>query len=111
MIAGPLDRRVTWQRATSTKDGLGADVPTWATVFETWCAKVATRGLEQVASADTIEEQTATLQLRWRPGLLPTDRVVFEGRNWRIQSLAELGRREGVEIIIRTRVDTLQVSG
>lgn len=111
MLAGPLDRRLTWQRATYSADDLGQDIPSWSTVFESWCAKVQTRGVEAIAAAETVDEQVATLQLRYRPGCLPTDRIVFEGRVWRIQSLGELGRKDGLEVVIRTRADTLQVSG
>lgn len=112
MFAGPLDRRLTWQRASiSGVDGVGGDVAIWETVFETWCAKVQARGLENVQAAETVDEDVTVLQLRWRPDLKTTDRVVFEDRNWRIQGLTEIGRRDGYEVTLRTRKDDGQVEG
>jgi hypothetical protein len=60
---------------------------------------------------ETVDEDITVLQFRWRPDLLTTDRVVFEGRNWRIQGLTEIGRRDGYQVTLRTRKDDGQVEG
>lgn len=114
MIAGPLDRRITWQRATVTRDDLGQPQSTWATLFETWCAKVQLRPMVVIPSGteETTKEATQVVQIRHRPDV-PTvaDRAIFEGRSWAVHGIAEIGRREGWEITLKTRLDAGQVAG
>lgn len=105
MLAGTLDRRFTWQRASKTTDDFGGEIETWATLFETWCAKVALTGAEAVVAAEVVDEETVKLQFRWRDDVQTTDRFIFEGRVHRVTSLVELGRRDGLEVIGRTRTD------
>lgn len=106
MEAGTLDRRFAWQQATKTQDDFGADVEVWETVFETWCAKTALTGAERVVAAETVDETMVKLRFRYRDGIGTTDRFVFEGRIWRVQSLSEVGRRDGWEVVGLARTDT-----
>lgn len=112
MFAGQLDKRLTWQRATQSKDAKGGVVETWSTLFETWCCRLEDRGRESVVSAETQDTQRVTLQLRWRPDfeLKTTDRFQHAGRTWRIVSLAELGRQVGHQVSGLARTDTDQVA-
>jgi head-tail adaptor len=112
MMAGPLDRRITWQRSTVTRDDLGQPVPVWATLFETWCGKVTLRPFALVAAGteETTKEITQVVQIRKRPETpLAADRALFEGRTWAVHGIAEIGRGEGWEITLKSRLDTGQV--
>jgi len=112
MVAGSLDRRVTWQTATVTKDGTGNDVKTWATSFETWCGKLNLSGAEFIQAGENVDEQTVKIELRDRAGLSPVDRFIFEGKTWRIHAITESPTRpELLWVIGRTRADGLPVSG
>lgn len=114
MKAGPLDRRITWQRATTTRDVLGQPHPEWSTLFETWCAKVTLRPFVAVApgTEETVKEQTQVVQIRKRPEVpSAADRAIFEGRTWAVHGISEIGRGEGWEITLKTRLDAGQVDG
>lgn len=116
MIAGPLDRRIVWQRATWTRDTLGQPQPAWSTLFETWCAKVTRRPLVAVAegTGETVKEATQIVQFRYRGAMIvpaANDRAEFEGKVWQVQGITEIGRREGWEITLRTREDAGPVTG
>lgn len=107
MLAGPLDGRVRWETATTTKDDLGSDVRSWSTSFETWCCEVRLSGAEQIIAAETVEELTVKLQIRWRPGLVagPNARFVYDGKTYDVHSLLPIGRQDGWEFTGRTRAD------
>lgn len=106
MKAGELDRRLTWQRATSTTDNFGGRVVVWEDLFETWCKKDDAAGRRLVQALETTDEQAVVLVMRWRPGLHEIDRVLFEGKAWVITGLTEQGRRDGLEVKLTTRMDT-----
>lgn len=106
MLAGPLDRRIRWETATTTKDGFGADVRSWSLAFETWCREVQLRGAEKVAALETVDEQTVKLQFRYRDvNAGPDSRFVYGGKVYRVQAATPIGRKEGVEVIGKTRAD------
>lgn len=111
MFAGSLDRRVTWQTYTATKDGAGQDVKTWSTAFDTWACKANLTGAEFIQAGENVDEQTIKIQLRYRVSVSTIDRFLYEGRTYRIHSIVELGRREGLEVVGRTRADGVQVNG
>jgi len=64
-----------------------------------------------VAALETVNERTQKLELYWHDGIEATDRFIFEGLTYNVQSTAEIGRREGVSVIGRTRVDGLDIEG
>lgn len=114
MTSGPLDRRITWQRASYARDALGQEQPTWSTLFETWCAKVSLRPMVAVApgTEQTTKEATQVVQIRKRPEIpAASDRALFEGRTWAVHGIAEIGRGEGWEITLKTRLDAGPVDG
>lgn len=106
MLAGPLDRRVRWETATETIDRLGNASRSWSLAFETWCCEIQLRGAEMVAALETVDEQTVKLQLRYRDvSAGPNARFIYQGRTYRVQAAVPLGRKEGVEVIGKTRAD------
>jgi SPP1 family predicted phage head-tail adaptor len=108
MLAGPLDRRIRWEVATVTTDRLGNEARAWSLAFETWCHEARLSGAETVAALETVDEQTVKLQFRWRDGEVnagPHSRFIYEGRTYRVQAVTMIGRREGLEVIGKTRAD------
>jgi SPP1 family predicted phage head-tail adaptor len=108
MRAGPLDRRITLQRATRAQDATGQEVETWATLAEVWGSKRDVSDSERVAAAEVSAEITTRFQIRWDSSwsdLNPKDRVVYNGRTYDISSVKEIGRREGLEITAAARSD------
>jgi SPP1 family predicted phage head-tail adaptor len=108
MRAGPLDRRITLQRATFAQDATGQHIATWATLATVWVAKRDLSDSERVAAAEVSAEITTRFHIRWDSSwadLNPKDRAVFEGRTYDIWGVKEIGRREGLEITAAARSD------
>lgn len=76
MDAGRLNRRVRIEVNTPTRNALGEDVPSWSLVAEVWAAKLPIRGAELIRIRSAGAELTTRFLIRYRPGILPTMRIV-----------------------------------
>jgi SPP1 family predicted phage head-tail adaptor len=106
MKAGSLDRRVTLQAKTSGRDDFGADTESWAPLATVWAQKLDVTGRERLAGGQVQAEMDARFRVRWRGDVsAAATRLVYAGRTYDILAIAELGRREGLELSCRVRVD------
>jgi SPP1 family predicted phage head-tail adaptor len=102
MTAGKMDRRITLQRATATDDGFStAGSLTWSDIAKVWAE------VEQIKDGERWRagavEATVTHRFRIRyssawEDLGAEDRVIYQGREFNISGVKELGRREKMEI-------------
>jgi len=106
MYAGPLDRRVQWQRATKTTNDFGEVEETWSTLATLWAAKMPHKAKEEIVAAEVVDKETIRIQIRFRADLSTTDQFILDGRTYRVQSLQEMGRRDGWDVIGAARTDT-----
>lgn len=102
MRAGALDRPIRIETPVETQDEFGQPIVVWQTLASVWA---------NVRSVDAIESYTASRELattakrflfRWVTGLTAKDRIVYEGRNYDIVSIAEReqrGREAWVEVM------------
>lgn len=98
MKAGSLDRVITVQRRTESRDEFGVVTDTWSTIATIRAQKVQASTTEFLQAAGTGAEATVIFRTRWLAGLLTTDRVTCDGTAHDIKELKELGRRKGLEI-------------
>ena len=89
MRAGQLDQRVSVERLEQGDDAAGQPLTTWSTLFTTWAAVEPLTGREYIAASAFVSEVTTRIQLRYRPGLTPADRVTHEGRKYAIVSVID----------------------
>lgn len=109
MEAGSLDRKITLQRATETRDEFNEPVRTWATLATVSASMQPVRDAERVQAQQVGATITTRFQIRWRQSLRdldPRDRLLFEGRTYEIASVKEIGRREGLEITAAAQAET-----
>jgi SPP1 family predicted phage head-tail adaptor len=99
-----MDRRITLQVRGVTRDAAtGAEVETWtAEPCKTW-AEVAPSTLKPTEDSTLQVASYAALvriRIRWRAGInRETHRVLHDGELLRIIGVAELGRRDRLELI------------
>lgn len=103
MQSARLDRRVTVQQRVLTRDTYGSEIESWTERCVVWGQRLDTTGREYFTAAERRAEGTAKFRLRYRDDLEVTDRLVCEGVTYDIQNIAELGRREGLEIVAVVR--------
>jgi head-tail adaptor len=55
--------------------------------------------------AETVAEQILIFRIRYYIGITRQMRIVYDDVNYDIEAIAEIGRREGLEIVGRAKVD------
>lgn len=99
MKAGQLDQRVTVERNTTTTDGWGGVVTTWAPLFTAWAAVEPLTGREYLAAQAAVSEVTARIRMRFRPWMTAEDRVIHNGTTYNIVSLIDV-RSDHRELVL-----------
>lgn len=95
MQVGALDRRISIQTATTTRDSKkNAVVKGWTTTAEVWANRRDTSSREFFAAGATNNEQLTVLTIRYRPGIAPGLRAVCDGQIFTITGVSEIGRRQ-----------------
>lgn len=106
MQAGPLNRRITVQRATGTLDAFGGGVGTWADLAVLWASMTPISDGERFRSDERAADITTRFVVR-RSSLTDMidarDRLIFEGRVFQIYGVKEVGFKDGVEITASAR--------
>lgn len=102
MRAGDLDRRATLQQRTlGAASDRGAKPETFSTLATVWAARRDVVGREFLAAGQERAEGTAIFELRFRSDLTPIHRVVCEGVTYDVLHVAEIGRREKLQLTCR----------
>lgn len=99
--AGELDRRITIERATETRDEYNSPVRTWATLATVWAKREDVSDAELIAAGELGSSLGARFTVR-RMGdaatVTPSDRLQHDGAVWNIQAVREK-RDEGLAFL------------
>lgn len=79
---GRLDKRVSIQRRSSTKDSYGQEIDSWTTIAQVWAQVKPLGGKERMRSTAMVVESilTHTVTVRYSESLMPP----LEADAWRI---------------------------
>ena len=103
MKSGSLDRRITLLRRELTHDGLQR-VETWTTLGNRWASRKPMPGGERSEGEGRRSFGRYSLWLRWdslSSTLTAADAVAIDGQRYELlQPPLEIGRREGVELLV-----------
>lgn len=104
MKAGKLDRRITIQRRQKTTNpDNGEDLYVWVDVVSCAAEFVANRGQEMFAARQKQDVSVGLFRIRYRPGIIPEMRIVYEGSHFDITSVDPMpGRQTGLELLAKT---------
>lgn len=97
--AGRLDRRVTIQAVTPTLDAARGPVETYADLATVGADVRPISGREFLAADQDRTETTTRITIRWRSDVTTRNRVVHDGTTYAIVHVADLGRREGLDLL------------
>ena len=99
--AGQLDRQVTIQRRAETRDSaLGSVLVTWTALATVWAQVVesATASDEAMRAGVQTFARPSKVRIRWRADVDTTMHISHNGQLLQILGIAELGRRQGLEL-------------
>lgn len=98
MRAGRLDRRIQIQTLTVTRDAHGGQLQTWTTLATVWAQVIPMRGKELFEAAQFQPGAEVKFVIRYRDDFDEKARIIYDGANFDIVHIAELGRQAGLEI-------------
>jgi SPP1 family predicted phage head-tail adaptor len=102
MQAGKLDRRISLRHRVLTRNANGENVASYTEYASVWGGKRDLRGREFFAAQQINAELQATWRIRWRSDVTVTDRLVDDaGVVFDVIHIAEIGRREGLDLYCR----------
>ena len=108
MGSGRLDRRVQFQRATTSDDGF-TQVEAFANLGDpVWAEKTEVSDAERWRAGEVAASITCRFRVRYSTfsaGITPKDRLTSEGRTYDISGIKEIGRQMMLEITAAARVD------
>jgi SPP1 family predicted phage head-tail adaptor len=98
MKAGKLDRKIEIMGATVTRDEYGGESKSWSVLARVPAEFKPLTARERFASDAIRTEREGRFLVRYLTGIDQTMRINFDSTVWEITGIAEIGRREGLEI-------------
>jgi SPP1 family predicted phage head-tail adaptor len=98
MQAGRLDRRVRIEQRVETQNAVGEAVISYVLLAEVWAEKKFLKGQELFTAAQFVPEGQVMYKIRYRSDVDEKCRIVDREDTYDIVYIAEIGRREGLEI-------------
>lgn len=102
MNPGKLDRRVTIESRTLTKDAAGGRVETWTTLANVWAEIVTRKASESVVSDADRSVEEKQFRIRYRADIVSgTHRISYQAKSYDITGMIEEGRQHTMLIDCR----------
>lgn len=114
MMAGRLDREITITGPRLNRDGQNDQAETFGPIADNpvvFADPVGVRGYERYIAQQFQGEVELLFMIRWRGDITSKNRILFEGREYDILALMEVGRMEGMAINAKSRVDSAGTEG
>jgi SPP1 family predicted phage head-tail adaptor len=99
--SGRLNRLVTIQRKSGTKDGLGQSASTWIDFALVWANIRYLNGKEYMAGQVEVSKAIASVRIRYREDITAAMRVLYRGATFDIAAvLPDTEGREYVDLAV-----------
>jgi SPP1 family predicted phage head-tail adaptor len=99
MRAGDLDKYVTIQCPTLSKNSFNEDIETWVDHANVWCSIEPVSGSEKWLQQQRMSEATYKIRMRYRIGIDERMRIKYKNRY--LQFLAVLNLKEDdIELVV-----------
>lgn len=98
MNFGRLDRQIQLQSSTPSQNTSGEKIASWATYDTVWAEEIDVPAREKIASGTEQSIKQMGFLIRYRSDVTRRHRVVYNGENYDIEDMREIGRREALEL-------------
>ena len=107
MRAGRLNRRISIRKSTSSPDSYGGQIPTWSTFLNDAWAQVRPLSMREMWQADQVSSPIDTeFLLRYATGITPSMIVVYDGKEYNLHSVIDVGDKHTELRILASRRST-----
>lgn len=98
MNIGPLDRLITIEQATITRNDTGGEIRTFNTFITCWAHVLSLGGNEKIMDDAFQAFNITTFYIRYQAGITEKMRIVYNSINYDIKSIIEHERRSFLQI-------------
>lgn len=98
MRAGNLDRVIEIQRRTTGLDLYGTPVETWATFITLRAQLLKNATDDREGARGHTSDAVLTFRMYYFASLSLNDRLLYEGQQYEITGITEIGRRVGLDL-------------
>jgi SPP1 family predicted phage head-tail adaptor len=98
MRAGNLDRVIQIQRPTTGLDLYGTPIETWTLVATVRAQKLENAIANREGERGDTTDNTITFRIYWIDGVTLENRITYEGQQFKIVSIKEIGRHVGLDL-------------
>jgi len=107
MRAGQLNRKISIRKSTSSPDSYGGQIPAWSTFLNDVWARVRPLSMREMWQADQVSSPIDTeFLLRYATGITPSMIVVYDGKEYNIHSVIDVGDKHTDLRILASRRST-----
>lgn len=104
---GKADRQATIQSLSVALDAAGQPIETWSNTVTVWARLINQAGSERFTAQQVVGRNVTTFRIRFREGLdVKRNRLLYDGLQYDIHAIRELGRREAIELDCSARSET-----
>lgn len=106
MKFGRADRRIALQASTLSTNAYGQRVASWTTYATVWAQLTYTGGDEKLQSDQVSSTIKTQFKIRYGSNVSavkPSDRVVYDGNNYELLYIQEVGRGEALTLVCELR--------
>lgn len=100
-----MDRRITIKGKSIAENSFGECIETWTDLATVWAEVREIRGGERYAAMQTQASVDRIFRIRYRAGITPENIIYYDGKDYDIGGILEIGRREGLEIYASARAE------
>ena len=95
---GKMDRRILLETNTPSQDTYGDPIESWGTLGTVWAEKLSARAFEKFTGEKLTGFRHIGWLIRYRSDVDNLARVVFDGENYMVLGVTEMGRKKGLII-------------
>lgn len=96
--SGSLDRELIITRLSETISASGGVIKSWTPLHTVKAEKVELTTAEQLETFGNADAGQVVLRIRYVDDITPADRLRFDGADYDLDGITELGRRHGLEL-------------
>ena len=101
MQSAKMDNKVTIFSRVETQNDYGELILTDSMKASVWANVVPIGGKETWMAQQIVPEAKFKMLIRYRDDLDETDMVLFQGKEYDIAYIAQIGRKEGLEVVVK----------
>ena len=106
-----LNRIVSIERPTVSRDHFGSEILKWIQLAEVWANVRPVTGEERYREGSKKKQflRRAKMRIRWRDDVYEVYRVIYNGLTWDIEGIEQIGFRRELELSISADVSAAVV--